>query len=148
MQRVVLPSGPPPGTLVIVADDDDDLRSVVAETLRMEGYLVSEAHDGAELIEMLDAGSVSPAVIVADVKMPRLSGLGVLEALARVHWDVPVVLMTAFSDEAVSSVAGKLGAVGVLRKPFDPDDLLTAMCNARRVVDVRAIEHRRLGTGL
>ena len=56
--------------------------------------------------------------------------------------------MTGSWDEAVSSVAGKLGAVGVLRKPFDPDDLLTAVCNARHVVDVRAVEHRRLGTGL
>ena len=144
----MLSSSPPPGTVVIVADDDDDFRSVVAEALRIEGYLVSEAHDGVELIEMLDKGTVSPDIIVADIKMPRLSGLGILRTLARVHWDVPVVLMTAFSDEAVSSVAGKLGAVGVLRKPFDPDDLLTAMCNARRVVDVRAIEHRRLGTGL
>ena len=137
MQRVVLPSGPPPGTLVIVADDDDDLRSVVAETLRGEGYLVSEAHDGVELLEMLDAGSMSPAVIVADVKMPRLSGLGVLRALARAHQDVPVVLMTAFSDGSVSAIARELGAVGVLCKPFDPDDLLTAVCNARHVVDAR-----------
>jgi len=122
---------------VIVADDDDDMRSAVAQALRIEGYVVSEAHDGAELMAMLDEGSVRPDIIVADVKMPRLSGFGVLQALTVGHRDVPVVLMTAFSDGPVGAVALELGAVGVLRKPFDPDDLLTAVCNARHVVDAR-----------
>jgi DNA-binding NtrC family response regulator len=122
---------------VVVADDDDDLRSIVAEALRFDGYLVSEAHDGAELLEMLDTGAVSPDVIVTDVKMPRLSGLAVLEALNDVHWNVPVVLMTASTDGSVGSEADKLGAVGVLHKPFDIEDLLTAVYNARQVVEAR-----------
>ena len=138
----MLSSRPCPGTVVVVADDDDDLRSAVAEALRVEGYVVSEARDGAELIEMLDQGSVLPDVIVADVKMPRLSGFGVLQALGRAHRDVPVVLMTGFfADEPVSALARRLGAVGVLRKPFDSDDLLTAVCNARHVVDARQAKH-------
>jgi DNA-binding NtrC family response regulator len=122
---------------VIVADDDDDMRSAVAEALRIEGYLVSEAHDGAEIMAMLDEGSARPDIIVADIRMPRLSGFGMLQALNRGHRDVPVVLMTAFSDGPVGAVALELGAVGVLHKPFDPDDLLTAVCNARQVVDAR-----------
>lgn len=79
---VVDSSRPCPGTVLIVADDDDDMRSAVAEALRIEGYLVSEAHDGAELIAMIDEGSVKPDIIVADIKMPRLSGFGVLQALS------------------------------------------------------------------
>jgi FixJ family two-component response regulator len=134
-------SRPCPGTVVIVADDDDDMRSAVAEALRIEGYLVSEAHDGAELIAMLDDGSVRPDIIVADIKMPRLSGFGVLQALTVGHRDVPVVLITALSDGPVGAVALKLGAVGVLHKPFDSDDLLTAVCNARHVVDARQASH-------
>ena len=126
---------------MIVADDDDDMRSAVAEALRIEGYLVSEAHDGAELIAMLDDGSVRPDIIVADIKMPRLSGFGVLQALTVGHRDVPVVLITALSDGPVGAVALKLGAVGVLHKPFDSDDLLTAVCNARHVVDARQASH-------
>jgi DNA-binding NtrC family response regulator len=123
--------------VVVVADDDDDFRSLVAEVLRADGYLVSEAHDGAELIEMLDEGSVSPDVIITDVKMPRLSGLAVLEAFNRMSLDVPVILMTAFTGGSVSAIARKLGAVGVLHKPFDADDLLTVVYNARQIVDAR-----------
>lgn len=122
---------------VVVADDDDELRSTVAHALRDEGYVVSEAHDGAELIEMLDEGCVSPDVVLVDVKMPRLSGLGVLATLNRVHWDLPVVLMTAMRDRSVDTMARRLGAVGVLHKPFDPDDLLTVVCNAQQVIDAR-----------
>ncbi len=129
-------SRPPPGTLVLVADDDDDLREVVAYALRAEGYLVREAHDGAELIEMIGAGA-SPNIIVADVKMPRLSGLGVLRALSRVPRDVRGGRMPALSTAVVRATARKLGAVGLLRKPFDTDDLLTAVGNARDVVDAR-----------
>jgi DNA-binding NtrC family response regulator len=118
---------------VVVADDDDELRSIVAQALRGEGYVVSEAHDGAELIEMLDEGCVSPDVVIVDVRMPRLSGLGVLAALNRVHWNLPVVVMTAMRDRSVDTMARRMGAVGVLHKPFDPDDLLIAVRNASSI---------------
>jgi FixJ family two-component response regulator len=62
--------------------------------------------------------------------MPRLSGLGVLDALRRAHLHFPVILMTVLADESVHTVARRLGAVGVLHKPFDVDDLRTAVMNA------------------
>jgi FixJ family two-component response regulator len=131
------PSGPPPGTVVVVAEDDDDVRSLVAEALRVAGYIVNEAHDGAELIATSGLTVPSSIMAVADVRMPRLSGLGVLEALNRVHWDVPVVMTASSSHLSVTRMARKLGAVGVLHKPFDADDLVTAVYNARQVVDAR-----------
>ena len=79
---------------VLVADDDEDLRSLLAETFRADGYRVIEAHDGAELLEHLRAGlagsGTHPDVVVTDVLMPKLSGLGVLDALRRAQWNVPV----------------------------------------------------------
>lgn len=126
---------------VIVADDDDDMRALVVETLRGEGYTTREACDGAELLDMLrdalDNPLKRPDLLVTDVKMPRLSGLGVLDALRRAQVDVPVVLMTVMTDESIDSVARRLGAVGVLRKPFEPDDLLTAVNNADSVSRLR-----------
>ena len=63
--------------------------------------------------------------------MPRLSGLGVLDALRRAQLHFPVILMTVLADSSVYVVAKRLGAVGVLMKPFDVDDLRTAVLNAR-----------------
>jgi FixJ family two-component response regulator len=62
--------------------------------------------------------------------MPGLSGLGVLEALKRARLRFPVVLMTVLRDRSVYLVAKRLGAVGVLQKPIDLDDLRTAIANA------------------
>ena len=119
---------------VLVADDDDDMRSLVADTFRSDGYTVIEARDGTELLDLLehafDDPRALPDVVVTDVLMPHLSGLGVLDALQRAHLHFPVILMTALADESVHTVARRLGALGVLHKPFDVDDLRTAVMNA------------------
>jgi CheY-like chemotaxis protein len=123
---------------VLVADDDDDLRALVVGSLREDGYEVSEAADGVELLtrleEALDESAPhQPDVVLADVRMPRLSGLGVLEALRRARLSFPVVLMTVIKDDSVHLLARRLGAVGVIHKPLDMDDLRTALVNARSV---------------
>jgi two-component system response regulator (stage 0 sporulation protein F) len=119
---------------ILVADDDDDMRALMVNTLRSDGYAVVEARDGAELLEILSDAledtRARPDILVTDIKMPRLSGLGVLQALRRAHVRMPVILVTAFSDESMHVVAKRLGAVGVLQKPFDVDDLRTAVMNA------------------
>jgi DNA-binding response OmpR family regulator len=123
------------GMTVIVADDDDALRDLIADALRSDGYKVVEARDGEELLSLV-ADSVGdaatrPDVVVVDVRMPKLSGLGVLEELRRTYVRLPVVVITGFSPDSVEVVARRLGAMGVLRKPFDMDDLRTAIVNAR-----------------
>jgi CheY-like chemotaxis protein len=119
---------------ILVADDDEDVRALVAQTLRADGHRVVEACDGAELIERLRDALADladrPDVVVTDVRMPKLSGLGVLAELRRSHWDLPVVLITVMADESVGTIARRLGAVGVLKKPLDVDNLRTAVVNA------------------
>jgi two-component system response regulator (stage 0 sporulation protein F) len=121
-------------TTVLVADDDDDMRALVASALRADGYDVLEARDGAELLDRLEQALEQPAarpdIVVTDIMMPRLSGLGVLDALRRAQLHFPVILMTVLADDSINIVAKRLGAIGVLRKPFDVDDLRTAVVNA------------------
>jgi len=109
---------------------------LVTATLHADGCSTVEAHDGRELLDLLqnelDGADLRSDVIVADVKMPGLSGLGVLAALQHTKWKLPVVLITVLTDESIDTVA-RLGAVGILRKPFDPDDLVTAVRNAAAI---------------
>ncbi len=119
---------------VLVADDDEDMLALVVTTLRTDGYTVVEARDGGELLDYLVRGvddpSRRPDVVVTDVRMPSLSGLGVLDAMRKARVAIPVVVMTAFADDSVRTIARRLGAVGLLKKPFDVDDLRTAVWNA------------------
>jgi CheY-like chemotaxis protein len=128
------PSAVPPRTTVLVADDDDDMRALVASVLRADGHLVHEASDGGELLDRLEEAMENPAVrpdvVVADIMMPKLSGLGVLDALRRAQVHFPVLLMTVLDDATIHIVARRLGALAVLRKPLDMDDLRTAVVNA------------------
>jgi two-component system response regulator PilR (NtrC family) len=122
-------------TTVLVADDDDDFRALMVETLTSDGYLVLEARDGVELLSLLDEASGSsgwPDIIIADVRMPRLSGLGVLEHLKRAQIRLPVVLITGFVPESVGVLAKRLGAFGVIGKPFAVDALREAVRSATR----------------
>jgi CheY-like chemotaxis protein len=140
------PEAPTPSTTtVLVADDDDDLRALVAETLRGDGYCVVEVTDGAEALDYLalavDDPSLRPDIVLTDVRMPQLSGLGVLQALKNASVALPIVVMTVLRDDSVRTVAKRLGAVGVLQKPFDVDELRSAILNAEYAL--RAAQARR-----
>jgi DNA-binding response OmpR family regulator len=112
---------------VAVAEDDADMRGLVADVLRKDGYSVVELADGRGLRSELDEPSDGPLdLIVADVRMPIVSGIAVLRALREAGDARPVVLMTAFADESVRSQAALLGAI-LFNKPFRLDDLRGAV---------------------
>ncbi len=116
---------------IFLAEDDEDMRALLARALRSDGYEVVEARDGAELLELLGEVSSSPwrrpDLIVTDVFMPGYSGLGVLGALRRTSWNIPVFVITARRDADVAADAMRLGASKVFRKPFDLTDLRAAI---------------------
>jgi CheY-like chemotaxis protein len=119
---------------VLVADDDEEMRSLVVEALREDGYQVVQAVDGGRLLVeiaeclKLGGGTGSVDLIVSDIRMPVCSGLQILSALRDAHWRTPVILMTAFGDAATRRHAESLAAV-LFDKPFDMDDLRTAVAN-------------------
>lgn len=113
---------------ILLADDDAAFRALVATRLRREGYEVTLAASGDELLEML--ASAVPAglggalfdLIVSDIRMPGRGGLEILAQMPR--WAPHVILMTAFGSDKVHAQAKRLGAIAILDKPFDLDDLL------------------------
>jgi CheY-like chemotaxis protein len=126
-------------TKIFLAEDDDDMRCMLSTALRNDGYDVTEARDGAELLSLLASASSTPKrgpdVIVSDVLMPGYSGIGVLAALRNSQWDVPVVLITAHRDGAIEEDAKRLGVAAFVRKPFDVDELRAAILVAALSAD-------------
>ena len=115
---------------VLLAEDDPEMRWLVARTLRRDGYDVVEVEDGDELyreitMRIVRTGTPDIDLIVTDVRMPGRSGLEIVELLRGADHDVPVILMTAFGEEALRERASSTGAV-LLDKPFALPDLRTA----------------------
>lgn len=104
---------------VLVVDDEEPVRTSVAEILRSAGYSVVEAADGQDALDLLESGSVT--VLLLDIRMPRRTGIEVLQAL-----DSPpnVILMSAyrFEGEDKRSVGHKV--FSHLMKPVAPRQLL------------------------
>ena len=117
-------------TRVLLAEDDTDLRKVLAMALRREGYDVAEASDGNHLRTYLGAlvynkHHADPVdLIITDVRMPGPSGVEMLEWLRGVVWSIPVIVITSFGDPVLHAEARRLGALAVLDKPFDVNELL------------------------
>jgi CheY-like chemotaxis protein len=119
---------------ILLADDDDFFRATLREELAAQGYEVIEVSNGAEALEELaraaDARSTIPDVVVLDVCMPGLSGLGVLDVIRRFPRQPPTLLITGFADKSIDVFASRFGAYRVLRKPVDLDEVLAAVVDA------------------
>src|SRR6266849_3677919 len=107
-----------PARKVLLVDDEDSLRRVVKDLLERDGYIVSEARDGVQALDQVDR--VGPDIIVLDLNMPGLDGYGVLSHLRSrpATADIPVIVLTAKSDEDNEVRVFELGADDFLTKPF------------------------------
>ena len=115
---------------VLLAEDDPELRGLLSMVLILCYLSAKEGFaDGSELLEVLADACQAKALderfdlIISDIRMPGGGGLNMLASLRGVGSHMPVVLITAFGDEAVRHAAANFGALATLDKPFDLDDL-------------------------
>lgn len=109
-----------------IAEDDDDVRNALAQLFVQDGFEVTQVANGELLVQLLETSAHFPDLLIMDHRMPGFSGLEILNVLQRMQWNIPVVMMTAFGRE-VFAAARSLGACAVFEKPFDLDDLRTAV---------------------
>jgi len=110
----------PSGACVLVVDDEPMVREVVARYLRRDGLRVEEAADGAGALAWLSAHR--PDLVVLDIMLPGTDGLTILRRL-RAEGDIPVILLTARTEEADRVLGLELGADDYVVKPFSPREL-------------------------
>lgn len=123
-----------PKQRVMFVDDEEGVRQSWDRLLTERGFSVSTASDGARAQARL---AEEPAdVVVADLRMPRVDGLQLLEWLRKEHPQTRFILVTGYGSEAVEQKARELGAYGYLNKPVNPETLTSVITLALQV-DVR-----------
>jgi len=110
---------------ILLADDDAALRRVLQFKLQQKGYDVTVAVDGAEALERLKEGAFD--LLLSDMRMPRLTGIELLDRVRTVQPDLEVVLMTAYAEVSQAVQAVKLGAFDYLTKPFEDEQLFVTI---------------------
>ena len=120
----------PEGARVWVVDDDRSVRFVLATALREAGFEVTGFESAADVIAALDRRGHVPELLFTDVRMPGDDGLALLDALRQRHPELPVVVMSAYTDVASTAGAFRGGAREFLSKPFDLDHAVALAARA------------------
>jgi DNA-binding NtrC family response regulator len=115
---------------ILVIDDEESVRAALEQALKPSGHRISSASDGAAGLKRFTA---EPAdLVITDMYMPGQDGIGVIVQLRRLAPHVPIIAMTGNPMGDMLVIAEKLGAMGVLEKPFEVKQLLDAVERALR----------------
>src|SRR6202795_426946 len=120
---------------ILVVDDEEAIREIVCAILAAAGYKWKQASSGMEALALLDSGEVFE-LMLCDLMMANLDGIGLLERTKERFPEMPVVMVTAVHDISVALAAIRNGAYDYLLKPFEREQLLATVR--------RALENRRL----
>jgi putative nucleotidyltransferase with HDIG domain len=120
---------------ILVVDDEDAIREIVCSMLAAANYKTRQASSGLKALAILDAGEEFE-LMLSDLMMADLDGIGLLERTKEGYPDMPVVMVTAVHDISVALAAIRNGAYDYLLKPFEREQLLATVR--------RALENRRL----
>ncbi len=106
---------------VLVVDDEQNIVELSRLYLEQEGFSVEEARDGAEALEKIR--TLKPAVVILDLMLPEIDGWEVCRR-TRAQSEVPIIMLTARSEDVDKIVGLELGADDYLTKPFNPRELV------------------------
>ena len=112
--------------VVLTVDDSASMRQMVRFTLTDAGYSVREAADGRDALAQL---TPSPSLVITDLNMPNLDGIGLIRSIRAnpACKGVPIVMLTTESQESRKQEGKSAGATGWIVKPFTPQQLLAVV---------------------
>jgi len=107
---------------VLLVEDEQKLSSLLKDAIGDSFYSFSVAHDGKEGLEKFI--NIKPDIIITDIMMPKMTGLEMSKEIRSLSKDIPIIILSAFSESDKFLGAIDIGVVKYFIKPFDPDELL------------------------
>ena len=101
---------------ILIVDDNPNMSSLLSEMLEVFDYDSVRASDGSEALDVLEGGNIS--MVITDMRMPNMSGLELLEAVKGKYPNIPVVLISGYSVNQVTSQNAAVKPDGFLGKPL------------------------------
>ncbi|HOJ10039.1 MAG TPA: response regulator transcription factor [Clostridiales bacterium] len=109
---------------ILIVDDEDGIREMLREYLSPEGYIIDEASDGIEALELFRKNKYS--LVILDIMLPKMDGWIVLREIRKMS-QVPVIMLSARGEEYDKLFGFELGVDDYIVKPFSPKELLARM---------------------
>jgi len=132
---------------ILIADDEAEVVQLVRMILEWEGYTVVAAADGLETLERAETDK--PDLILLDVRMPKMSGLAVLEHLARSETAaIPVIMLSVVTTQPEVRAALQRGAVAYLTKPFELKEMTRLVDQILAMDDTKRDAFRQKALGV
>ncbi len=120
---------------ILVVDNEAKMRRILELSLKQMGHHVEQAADGEEALTAIEGGSFD--LVLTDLRMPRMDGIALLNALRERGDDVPVIMLTAYGTIETAVAAMKLGAADYIIRPFEMDTIELAV---QRVLAMQAVQ--------
>jgi FixJ family two-component response regulator len=120
----------PKGPLVAIVDDDESIRNTTKDLLESAGFSAAAFARAASLLRSRRLSRIS--CLIADMRMPKMTGLELHRHLVASNHAIPTILMTAYPDERAQAQAIRDDVVAYLIKPFAADELLACVRRAVR----------------
>ena len=114
--------------LIAVVDDDESLRNATQDLLKSAGFATATFEDAESFLR--SASPASAACLIADMRMPGMTGLELHQELVASGHRIPTLIITAYEEELTQALARKAGITCFLIKPFAPDELLDCVQEA------------------
>lgn len=113
---------------VLIIDDDRDMRRLLTDIIKSEGYTPLNARDGKKALR--EVRTHSPDVVLLDIRLPGMNGMKVLEEIKEIDECLAVIMLTGYGDIKDAVKAIKLGAFDYITKPFENEDIINNIKNA------------------
>jgi two-component system response regulator (stage 0 sporulation protein F) len=110
---------------VLIVDDQFGIRILLNEVLQKEGYETYQASNGIQALE--NVTNHSPDLVLLDMKIPGMDGIEILKRMKKLDQNIRVIIMTAYGELDMIQEAKDLGALTHFAKPFDIDDIRSAV---------------------
>ncbi|MFA5806655.1 MAG: response regulator, partial [Melioribacteraceae bacterium] len=107
---------------ILIVDDDKDMRQLLSDILKSEGYEVRTAESGKKALKEIKV--IRPEIVLLDIRLPEMNGIEILKEIKKLNKSIIVIIITAYGEIQNAVDAMKLGAFDYFTKPFHNEEII------------------------